>query len=123
MSGLTIEMQNEIIRRLIAAIKPDQIYLFGSHAWGTPHQQSDVDLMIVVPTDFSTQQSAAEHRLAVLSHMALAGMPFAKDLIVKTRKDFELFSSVQGSLTSKVAHQGRLIYDRTTTLVDAAMAA
>jgi Polymerase beta, Nucleotidyltransferase len=25
-----------------------EIYLFGSHAWGTPHDDSDVDIMVIV---------------------------------------------------------------------------
>ena len=128
MKSLTVEMLDEVIQRLIAAIDPDKIYLFGSYAWGTPHQQSDVDLMIVVPSNnstdptTSTRYAASGHRLAVLGHIALTGMPFAKDLIVKSRNDFDLFSGVQGSLTHKVARQGKLIYDRTNTVVDTAMA-
>jgi uncharacterized protein len=117
MKSLTVEVLDEAIRRLIAAIEPDKIFLFGSHVWGTPHLQSDVDLMIIVPDGVSG------HQLAVRGHIALVGMPFAKDLIVKSSKDFDLFRGVQGSLTHKVAHQGKLIYDRTKTVVDAAMAA
>src|SRR6202158_6570341 len=28
---------------------PDKIILFGSHAYGTPHEDSDVDILVVMP--------------------------------------------------------------------------
>ncbi len=33
----------EITRRLVATYKPEQVVLFGSHAWGEPDESSDVD--------------------------------------------------------------------------------
>ena len=38
------------VERLKAEFQPEEIYLFGSHAWGTPTEDSDVDLMV----DFNT---------------------------------------------------------------------
>ena len=29
--------------------KPDKIILFGSYAWGTPQDDSDVDLLVILP--------------------------------------------------------------------------
>ncbi len=37
---------DEIVRRLIKH-NPLSIYLFGSHAYGVPHKDSDIDLMVV----------------------------------------------------------------------------
>jgi predicted nucleotidyltransferase len=39
----------EITRRLTAELQPEQVWLFGSHAWGHPDEGSDLDLMVVVP--------------------------------------------------------------------------
>ena len=35
------------VERLKAEFQPEEIYLFGSHAWGTPTEDSDVDLMVI----------------------------------------------------------------------------
>jgi uncharacterized protein len=36
-------------QRLVAEFQPEQIWLFGSHASGTPTEVSDVDLMVTCP--------------------------------------------------------------------------
>ncbi len=33
---------------LVEELDPEAIYLFGSHAWGEPDEDSDVDLMVIV---------------------------------------------------------------------------
>jgi predicted nucleotidyltransferase len=42
-----------VIRRYARSIAeefhPDKIILFGSHAYGTPHEDSDMDLLVVMP--------------------------------------------------------------------------
>ena len=42
------EIVPEIVRRLVAEFEPDQIFLFGSRAWGQPGSDSDYDLMVLV---------------------------------------------------------------------------
>jgi predicted nucleotidyltransferase len=48
---------NELVRRLVEAYKPQQIYLFGSKARGDEGPDSDYDLVLIVPDD-----APAEHR-------------------------------------------------------------
>src|SRR5215831_19821181 len=78
--GPDIPMQ--VIRRYARAIAerfdPDKIILFGSQAYGTPHEDSDVDLLVIKPTWSQTS-------LAVQIRYALAP-PFPMDLIVRTPK-------------------------------------
>jgi predicted nucleotidyltransferase len=44
----TNEILEEIKKNLIAEFAPEKIYLFGSHVWGTPDQDSDLDLLVIV---------------------------------------------------------------------------
>jgi predicted nucleotidyltransferase len=37
------------VRRIAVRFRPDKIILFGSYAYGTPHEESDIDLMVVMP--------------------------------------------------------------------------
>ena len=50
----------EMTRRLVAEFQPTQIFLFGSHAWGEPHEDSDVDLLVIVK---GSEKSPRERRL------------------------------------------------------------
>ena len=47
--------RSPLINKLVEAIKvnykPQKIILFGSHAWGNPTDESDIDLLIVKDTD------------------------------------------------------------------------
>ena len=50
MKTIESDLLNETVERLKTEFQPDEIYLFGSHAWGTPHEDSDIDLMVIVPS-------------------------------------------------------------------------
>ena len=43
------EQLDTAVRRLVAALRPERIYLFGSRARGDADQDSDFDLLVVVP--------------------------------------------------------------------------
>ncbi len=40
---------DEIVRRLVDGLNPEKIILFGSHAYVSPNENSDIDLLIVIP--------------------------------------------------------------------------
>ena len=49
-----IQNELEIIKdSVLTAVPAETIYLFGSHAYGTPHNNSDLDIYVVVPDSVS----------------------------------------------------------------------
>lgn len=98
---------DEIVKRLVDAFDPEAIYLFGSHAWGEPDEDSDVDLMVVVPWD-----RPPTHRDAVRAHQSLSDVAVAKDILLRTRARFERFRPVRASLEYQIAKRGKLLYER-----------
>jgi uncharacterized protein len=40
-----------IKQAILDTVKANEIYLFGSHAYGTPHKDSDFDIYVVIPDD------------------------------------------------------------------------
>lgn len=95
----------EATRRLVAEFAPEQVWLFGSYAWGEPTEDSDLDLVVVVPS--SNERSIERVRRA---HRTLRGLGMPKDVLVHTKPEFETFRDVVSSLTYKIIHEGRLIY-------------
>src|SRR2546426_11700823 len=51
MKSLEPGLLENITQRLVTEFQPEQIFLFGSHAWGTPDEDSDIDLLVVLPDD------------------------------------------------------------------------
>ncbi|MBL8794244.1 MAG: nucleotidyltransferase domain-containing protein [Planctomycetia bacterium] len=97
-----------VIRRYARAIaeefQPDQIILFGSHAYGTPHADSDVDLLVVMPTrNPSSQAVRIRWRLSA---------PFPLDLLVRTPKDVAWRLAEKESFLTTVVTQGIVLYEK-----------
>jgi predicted nucleotidyltransferase len=63
--AVTPEKVEAVIKRLIAVARPRKIILFGSYAYGWPTEDSDVDLMVIMPHDREAYRTAAEISLAL----------------------------------------------------------
>ena len=43
----------DVVGQIVARFQPEKIILFGSFAYGHPHPESDVDLLVVMDTQLS----------------------------------------------------------------------
>ena len=96
---------DEVVRRLITVYHPLEIYLFGSYAWGSPNEESDLDLLVVID---KSDQKRFERPVAGL--LALFGLNISKDLIVSTSDEFLRSTADLSSLYFKIKHEGKRIY-------------
>lgn len=102
---LDAQLLQEATRRLAAEFQPEQIWLFGSHAWGTPHADSDLDLLVVV-----AESDERPIRRAQRAQRCLGRLPLAADVLVRTRSEVARANGVRGTLTRDVLERGRKIY-------------
>jgi predicted nucleotidyltransferase len=105
MSGVSAELLQEIVRRLVDQFRPERIILFGSHAWGTPSPDSDIDLLVIV-----ADSPLPQAQRAMLAHRALRGLGVAKDVLVRTRAEIERYRSIPASLEAEILERGRPLY-------------
>lgn len=105
MKTISQDLLNEVTSRLAAEFQPEQVWLFGSHAWGQPDEGSDLDLLVVVP-----QSDETPVRRAQRAHRCLSEVTVAMDILVKTRAEVERFRNVRASLENLILNKGRLIY-------------
>ena len=105
MKELPATLLDEIVRRLVKALEPVKIYLFGSHAAGKPGRDSDVDLLVVVPEGLDPPRE-----LAYRGRQSLWGLCVPVDLIVCTQSEMDKWSAVNCNLLHTVAEKGRLVY-------------
>jgi predicted nucleotidyltransferase len=106
MDTLSPDLLETIVRRIVEALQPEAIYLYGSHAYGTPHRDSDVDLLIVVASS-----SLPSHRRAIAVYRALRGLVVPVEAKVVTRQEFEHRSRWLSSIERVVCEKGKLLYE------------
>lgn len=97
----------EMTERLVRTFHPEQVILFGSHAWGTPDEGSDVDLYVIVPESAERPLQRARRALACLEELRVA-----KDVLVRTRAEAEKYRHVYASLECQVFEKGKVLYER-----------
>lgn len=105
----TTEIQgvlNKTARCIVERFHPDQIILFGSCANGNPTEDSDLDILIVMPIEGSRRRMANEIDLA------LADRTVPMDLIVVTPEQFDCQKDMIGTIVREAVREGRVIYER-----------
>ncbi len=98
---------DEMTRRLVTAMHPVRIYLFGSRARGETGSDRDYDLLVVVKSS-----AMPGYKRDQKAYRTLYGIPASKDVVVMTRQEFDRRRDVVCSLPATVAREGRLIYQR-----------
>jgi predicted nucleotidyltransferase len=97
-----------VIRRYARAVAerfaPEKIILFGSYAYGQPHEDSDVDLLVIMPARNELDQ-AVRIRLAVPND-------FPMDLIVRTPKNLAWRLAEGDWFLREVVAKGKVLYEK-----------
>jgi len=96
---------DEIVRRLVEALHPERIYLFGSRARGDAGAESDYDLLLVMP-----EAQGPLRGLETLAYQSLRGTGAAADVLIQTHGYFESRRHLKASLPATVEREGRVIY-------------
>lgn len=78
------EKLDEIVRRIVEAVEPEKIILFGSAARGDAGSHSDVDLLVI-------KEGADHWQAATRIYRRLAGVGAAVDAVVVTPQDVERY--------------------------------
>ena len=105
MKTLDASLLQTATQRLVAEFQPDQIWLYGSHAWGNPHDDSDVDLLVVVPHSDETPIRRSQR-----AHRSLRGLRMPKDVLVETRQEVDRVKELKTSLENTILSRGRRLY-------------
>ncbi|MDO9543107.1 MAG: nucleotidyltransferase domain-containing protein [Kiritimatiellia bacterium] len=105
MKRVDSKLLDEIVSRLVAEFDPEQIYIFGSHAWGTPTEDSDLDLLVIVSE--SNERPTAR---ATRGYHAVGDIMVPIDILVKTRSEVEDVAAISGTLVADIVTKGKVLY-------------
>jgi predicted nucleotidyltransferase len=98
-------------RRVAERFRPDKIILFGSRAYGQPHTDSDVDILVIMPARNQIDQ-------AVRIRWELPA-PFPMDLLVRTPNTMRWRLDEGDSFLAEIMTKGKVLYEKTHARVGA----
>ena len=101
-----VEMKEirDLTSQIAREFSPDRIILLGSHAYGQPGNDSDVDILVVLPFEGKPVRKAIEIRNRVNAQVPL-------DLIVRTPEQVADRLAQNDWFMRDVVEQGRTLYE------------
>ena len=100
------QILNEITRRIVETAHPRKIIFFGSAERGEIGPNSDLDVLVVMPSGVHRRKTARS------IYRNLIGVGFAVDIIVVTEEDIERYKDNIGMVVKPALEQGRILYAR-----------
>jgi uncharacterized protein len=101
-----IEMHKilELSQQIAEAFEPERIILFGSYAYGTPTEDSDVDLLVVLPFEGYPFRKASEIR----GHIS---PDFSVDLLARTAEQVQQRLDLGDFFIQEIVEKGKILYE------------
>jgi predicted nucleotidyltransferase len=106
MTPVVQDIVKDMVDRIVAEFHPRRVYLFGSHAWGNPSPDSDIDLMVVVDTLSGSPAQMASRAYGVLPDRTR----IPTDILFRSTESFDLRAAHPSTLEHKVVAEGILLY-------------
>jgi predicted nucleotidyltransferase len=95
---------DDVVRLIVDAVKPVRIILFGSAARGQMNENSDLDLLIIMPDGTHRRNTGRT------VYRALAELDLSKDVIVVTEDDVRKYRDEPSLVICPALREGREIY-------------
>jgi predicted nucleotidyltransferase len=94
----------DLVHRIADEFHPRRIVLFGSYAWGNPTEDSDVDLLVIMPFEGRSVDKSVE--------MRLKGRPrFPVDLLVRTPEKVLERIALGDTFIQEIVEKGKVLYE------------
>jgi predicted nucleotidyltransferase len=102
------DVPKSVIRRFARDVAeqfhPDKVILFGSHAYGRPHADSDVDILVIMPARNQLDQAFKIHDTL--------RPPFPLQLIVRTPYNMRWRLAEGDSFLQEITSKGKVLYEK-----------
>ncbi|MFN8453707.1 MAG: nucleotidyltransferase domain-containing protein [Anaerolineae bacterium] len=95
-----------ITQRIVENFDPEKVILFGSHVTGTPHPDSDVDLLVIM----KSERPPIERAVAVKKVCRPRFVPM--DVLVKTPEEVTAQLARGNFFLRQILAEGRVLYER-----------
>lgn len=100
-----IEEISRLAQKIVKEFQPDRVILFGSHAYGNPGPDSDVDLLVVLPFE-------GRNFWKSLEILNCIDPPFPIDLLARRPDDTARRYAEGDPLIREALDHGKVLYER-----------
>ncbi|MBI1802444.1 MAG: nucleotidyltransferase domain-containing protein [Chloroflexi bacterium] len=98
--------QDAIVARILSIAQPERIILFGSRARGDARSDSDLDLLVIMPSQEPRHQRSAPF------YRVLASLPIEVEVVVYTPDEVAEWQMVRGAFVTTALREGYVLYER-----------
>lgn len=95
-----------IVTQIVKGYEPVKVILFGSYAYGTPHADSDIDLLIIK----ETHERFIDRFVAVRRLVADPNRRIPFDPIVLTPLELERRLAIGDQFIQEIVTRGKILY-------------
>jgi predicted nucleotidyltransferase len=103
---IPMKMIRSLAKHIAKKFNPEEIILFGSHAYGKPTEWSDVDLLVVM----DTPKGEMETILEIVD--SLPDVLVSVDILARSRKVIKRRQSLGDSFMIEIVKKGKVLYAR-----------
>lgn len=93
-----------LCEQIVRKFQPQKIILFGSHAYGDPGPDSDVDLLVVLPFEGKSVYKAVEIRSKI-------NPQFPLDLLARTPEQVKKRIEIEDYFMREIVEKGVILYE------------
>lgn len=101
---IMMEQIESLGNRIAHEFQPDRIILFGSYAYGRPNQDSDVDLLVILPFVGKPVRKAIEIRSRINPKIPV-------ELVVRTPQQVAERIANNDWFMQEILEKGRVLYE------------
>jgi len=99
--GEQVKLKKRLFEILSKTYKSNNIFIFGSHAYGKPDVDSDYDIAIIVK-----KSSLPQYKRSRIGYSKLRGIGLPVELLVFTEDEIKRLKNVKTSLVSTILEKG-----------------
>ncbi|MCP4372441.1 MAG: nucleotidyltransferase domain-containing protein [Deltaproteobacteria bacterium] len=102
-----------LILERLKTLHPQKVVLFGSYAYGTPREESDFDLLVVLDNDDMPQtfQENMKNKLLVRKAIWELSKKNSIDLLVYTKPMYRKFQELGSMFAREISQKGKVLYE------------
>ena len=94
----------DLCQQIVKKFNPQKVILFGSHAYGKPSADSDVDLLVVMPFECRSVEQAIKIRQLIYPKMPL-------DLLARTPAQIKERIEMGDFFIKDIIERGKILYE------------